>query len=264
MSTTITVASYNIHHGIGVDGRLDLQRTADVIRRRDADVVGLQEVDRAYRSRSEFVDQLDVLSETLGMETAFGPAMERSTDRGPDDRPGQYGVALMSEHPIRDATVVSLPSPSDSEPRVLLQGTVDLTDGPAIHVSTTHLGLTRSVRSRQAASIADAVSGSEPSVLVGDFNDPPGSPPIATVTDQMTDALERAGCGDHPTFPSPYVEPGPVDLGGRQTDYEVSVPWDRIDYVFTSSDLGVRDADVVESLASDHSVVVADLTIPST
>src|SRR5262245_47743521 len=43
---TIRVMTYNIHVGVGMDKKLDLQRIADVIKREHVDLVGLQEVDR--------------------------------------------------------------------------------------------------------------------------------------------------------------------------------------------------------------------------
>lgn len=42
-SDTVRVLIYNIHHGAGTDGRLDLERIAAVIRAQDPDVVLLQE-----------------------------------------------------------------------------------------------------------------------------------------------------------------------------------------------------------------------------
>ena len=42
----LTVVSYNIHRGVGLDRRLDLDRIADVIAETAPDVVGLQEVIR--------------------------------------------------------------------------------------------------------------------------------------------------------------------------------------------------------------------------
>ncbi|HTL30639.1 MAG TPA: endonuclease/exonuclease/phosphatase family protein, partial [Tepidisphaeraceae bacterium] len=45
-SQKITVLTYNIHHGAGTDGKYDLQRLADVIKKSGADLVALQEVDR--------------------------------------------------------------------------------------------------------------------------------------------------------------------------------------------------------------------------
>ena len=53
----MTALTYNIHHGEGVDGRLDLERIADVIRSSGADVVFLQEVDRGTQ-RAGGVDQV--------------------------------------------------------------------------------------------------------------------------------------------------------------------------------------------------------------
>jgi hypothetical protein len=54
---SVTVASYNIHHGVGEDDQLDLDRIAEQIRTSGADIIGLQEVDRHWSSRSDFVDQ---------------------------------------------------------------------------------------------------------------------------------------------------------------------------------------------------------------
>ena len=47
---------WNIHHGEGTDGKIDLQRLADVIAKESPDVVMLQEVDRNM-PRSGKVDQ---------------------------------------------------------------------------------------------------------------------------------------------------------------------------------------------------------------
>ncbi len=68
--------TFNIHHGVGVDGRLDLQRTAETIESQQIDVVGLQEVDRRFADRSEFADQARVLSRMLGMRLAYGAALD--------------------------------------------------------------------------------------------------------------------------------------------------------------------------------------------
>ena len=42
----LTVISYNIRHGQGMDGKVDLPRIAEVIRTSGAQVALLQEVDR--------------------------------------------------------------------------------------------------------------------------------------------------------------------------------------------------------------------------
>lgn len=257
MAADVRVATYNIHRGVGIDGRLDLERVADVLARTDADLVGLQEVDRRYRASTGFADQLSILGDRLGVETAFGPALERPPEEGNDEQRGQYGVAALSRHPIRDSEVVPLAHEPAGERRVLLQSTVDVTGGPAIEFCTTHLGLSSAIRRQQAADVLEATDATAPSVIVGDFNATPGSPPIEALTERFDDAFEEAGAGNVPTFPSPYVEPG-----DDPSSYAVSVPDRRIDYVFPAPGVHVTGVDVVESLASDHSLVVADLRVP--
>ena len=52
------VLTYNIHHGAGIDGVLDLERIAQVIEQSGADVIGLQEVDNHWSARSNWVTRL--------------------------------------------------------------------------------------------------------------------------------------------------------------------------------------------------------------
>nr|WP_242069322.1 endonuclease/exonuclease/phosphatase family protein [Paenibacillus dendritiformis] len=66
-AASLTVMSYNIQHGRGMDDRYDPARIADVIRRAGAGVVGLQEVDRHFDKRSNYEDTITVLAARLGM-----------------------------------------------------------------------------------------------------------------------------------------------------------------------------------------------------
>ena len=47
----LTFASYNIHKGIGVDGRRDADRIVTVLREINADVIALQECDYRFGER---------------------------------------------------------------------------------------------------------------------------------------------------------------------------------------------------------------------
>jgi len=49
----IKIITYNIRYGLGLDQRYDLDRIADTVR--DADIIGLQEVERFWR-RSGMID----------------------------------------------------------------------------------------------------------------------------------------------------------------------------------------------------------------
>src|ERR671939_18988 len=81
---TLKVMTYNIHVGVGMDKKLDLQRIADVIRQEKPDLVGLQEVDRNVK-RTEGKDEIAELAAMTQMQFAFAPNL--------DYKGGKYGVA---------------------------------------------------------------------------------------------------------------------------------------------------------------------------
>src|ERR1700674_4341999 len=78
--STLRVLTYNIHHGEGTDGRVDLSRLAGVMKSVQPDIVALQEVDRGTE-RSGGVDQLAELERLTGMHAEFGKTMDYSGGR---------------------------------------------------------------------------------------------------------------------------------------------------------------------------------------
>jgi endonuclease/exonuclease/phosphatase family metal-dependent hydrolase len=86
----LVVASYNIHRGVGLDRRRDLDRIAAVIEEMRPDVVGLQEVVRAAGPAQ--ADQAGYLARRLGMELVMGVTRELAG--------GLYGNALLTRLPI--------------------------------------------------------------------------------------------------------------------------------------------------------------------
>lgn len=67
---TLRVMTYNIHVGVGMDKKLDLQRIAEVINAEHPDLVGLQEVDRGVK-RTEGKDEIAELAKLTAMNYAF-------------------------------------------------------------------------------------------------------------------------------------------------------------------------------------------------
>jgi endonuclease/exonuclease/phosphatase family metal-dependent hydrolase len=66
----LRVGTFNLRHGVGVDSILDLQRAAAVIEEMDAEIVGLQELDRGVQ-RSGGLDQPRLLGELTGYDVRF-------------------------------------------------------------------------------------------------------------------------------------------------------------------------------------------------
>lgn len=119
----------------------------------------------------------------------------------------------------------------------------DLGLGPArLRVISTHLGLRPEERGLHAGDLlveVDRYNG--PSVVGADLNAHPHQQAATALAERMHDAWE------------PSIGPGHT--------YPAGAPAARIDYVFVTGQIAVRDADVVPTEASDHLPVVAELEL---
>lgn len=242
----LVVMSYNIHAGKDAQQQHNLERVAAIIADAGADIVLLQEVDRATR-RSGGEDHLAELARLTGMHSAFGKSL--------DFQDGEYGIALLSRFPIERSSVLPLAvtPPQERaggayEPRVALHALVATPRG-RLHVVNTHLDPGREPVFRHQeitgilAYIARNVPAAEPLLLGGDLNARPDTPEIIALDLHFVDAWRA--CGD----------------GGAGHTFPAHAPDRRIDYLMLR---GVRcsTARVLATEASDHRPVVAGVTFP--
>ncbi|WP_341897825.1 endonuclease/exonuclease/phosphatase family protein [Ferrovibrio terrae] len=157
-AAVIRVLTWNVHAGIGPDGRYDLPRIAALVRRHEPDIVALQEIDSRGRDDNAFT----YLAQSLGSHAA-----EAKTLVTPD---GDYGHALISRWPMTEVAIHDL-SVSKREPRRAIETTVLTPAGP-LHLASVHLGLGFRERRQQAAMLS-AIAGTarQTTVMLGDFND---------------------------------------------------------------------------------------------
>jgi endonuclease/exonuclease/phosphatase family metal-dependent hydrolase len=151
----LRVATYNIHKGRGLDGRVRLERILEVLAEVDADIVALQEV---------LAPHAEVLARGTGMHAAFGPTRELPS--------GPYGNLCLSRFPLVGHARFNLTC-RPFEPRGCLRADVDL-GGRPLHVFNVHLGLNYRERILQAVRLARFFErGDLPGgrVVLGDFNE---------------------------------------------------------------------------------------------
>ncbi|KUK89278.1 MAG: endonuclease/exonuclease/phosphatase [Marinimicrobia bacterium 46_43] len=100
MATPLTVMTYNIRHGLGIDDVLDFSRVVETIREIDPDILILNEVDQE-NPRSAGLRQAEIIAMELNMSYFFSPVESRSN----------YGNAVLSKFPIKDEFGFVLPRP---------------------------------------------------------------------------------------------------------------------------------------------------------
>ncbi|HVK09665.1 MAG TPA: endonuclease/exonuclease/phosphatase family protein [Gemmataceae bacterium] len=231
---TLRVLSYNVHHGEGTDGKLDLARIAKVITTAKPDLVALQEIDRGAK-RTGGVDQAAELARLTGLHVEFGKAI--------DLQGGAYGLATLSRYPLHGARVHPLPGKKGQEARIVLEARVEVGAGRAITFLNTHFQHDdAATRAEQAAKVSDLFAGADgPVVLAGDLNATPESEPMKALAKHWTPAT-------------------PFDRGLKTIP--AGAPKSQIDYVLVrpAGRFKVVEATVIEEkVASDHRPVLAVL-----
>jgi endonuclease/exonuclease/phosphatase family metal-dependent hydrolase len=249
----VRLVTFNIHHGVGGDGRHDLPRLARLLADANPDVICLQEVDRHFGQRSQHVDQALLLSRALHMELAWASSIDQPPRAGQTER-RQYGNALLSRLPIVVSAVHRLPG--GGEPRSAVRSLVEL-DGAALWVTTTHLSSSSAAdRAAQAAAVAALhTDPREPGVLVGDLNADAGAPELAALRERFTDAWQLAAARSD--------QAGAFSLRRDQgLTHPARRPRVRIDQVWVSAGVAVADARVLDgSSTSDHHPLLVDLEV---
>jgi endonuclease/exonuclease/phosphatase family metal-dependent hydrolase len=159
---SLRLLSYNLHHGEGTDGKVDLVRIANYIKLQQPDIVFLQEIDNIC-TRSGKVDQTAKLAKLTGMTQHFAKFM--------DFQGGEYGMALLTKLPVIETRTVTLPA--GDEPRSAAVMTVKTANGP-LTVSSIHFYNTEAQRLAQAKTLVAGIGEKTPNIiLMGDFNSEP-------------------------------------------------------------------------------------------
>ena len=234
---TVRVMTYNIHVGVGMDKKLDLQRIADVINRERPDLIGLQEVDRGVK-RTEGKDEIAELAAMTQMHSAFAHNL--------DYQGGQYGVAILSRFPITHVDHRKYENKRVAERRGMLRVEVDV-GGKVLHFVSTHLDYQHADgRLYEAEQLLRFLAEIKAQLIIaGDFNDEPSGSTYKLMLGRLSDLWVSSRAK------------------GEGLSYPADKPVKRIDYVFARpvERIKAKRAWVVNTLASDHLPVVADLEI---
>lgn len=243
---TIRVMTWNIHHGEGLDGTIDVDRIAKLILKENVDIVAVQEIDRGVE-RSERIDIITSLADLTDMTYAFGKTI--------DYQGGTYGNGFLTRFPILEESNTLYRETRGREPRGLLMLIVEY-KGEEIVVANTHFDSSSddTIRAEHALELSGLLRRfeSRPTILFGDLNDLPQSKTLEILKNGFSDAWEAVGLGNGFTYPA--HEPG------KRIDYVLFRTNPKPDSVSAPLRLRPAVARVVRSAASDHLPVIVDFT----
>ena len=225
---TLRIMSYNIRNCRGLDNIYDIQRTADVIRNSDADIIAIQEVDSVTR-RSKGVDIADTLAILCKMHAYYSTAIEYDG--------GKYGVAILSRKKAIATYRAALPGREEKR-------TILIAEYPELTFACTHLSLNEEDR-MASLEIIDSIAKEckKPFIIAGDLNDNPQSPFIK----ELSRNWKIIAPNEEPTFPA-------------------DKPSVTIDYIAAKKECG-REIKAVDSrvfeepTASDHRPIATTIII---
>lgn len=238
--SSLKIMSFNVRHCEGMDGRIDVARTAARIRAENPDFACLQEIDRRT-ARTQGIDQPYELGRLTGLHATFAKAIPY--------RGGEYGLLMLSrEKPL---AVERIPLPG-KEPRVLL-----VCEFADVVVATSHLSVdTDADRAASVPLIRRAFAKyAKPVFFTGDWNATPDSDVVASLGEFLT-ILSETKCQTFHGCPIRGLDGRPLDMATFCIDY---IACDRTH----AAAFKVTDAHVVEDrVTSDHAPIVATF-VPS-
>jgi len=165
-ASTLTLMSYNIRGGLGMDGFWDISRSINVVKKVRPDVLCLQEVDvgtdRSYGAR-----------EPQMMGHILRPIWRWSFSKTLDTMNGEYGIAMLyEEKPLKTEKLLYPKLVEKNEPRSLL-----VNEFKDYVVCSTHMSLIDEERPLGLKTIDGVLVryASKPVFVCGDWNATPDS-----------------------------------------------------------------------------------------
>jgi endonuclease/exonuclease/phosphatase family metal-dependent hydrolase len=166
-TSTLKVMQYNTHHGVGTDGRYNLDRIATVIANQRPDVVSLNEVmyNSSYGNGENQTETYKRLLQQKTGQTWY--CIYARMDGNWSSTAWSTGNALCSRYAFRTTTKYALSTGAHS----VAHGTI-VVNGRTINLFSTHVSWSnsswRTTETRQVKSIAS--TWSENRIVMGDFN----------------------------------------------------------------------------------------------
>jgi len=234
----LTIVTYNINHGEGVDGLYSSIRIARTLEQYDPDLIALQDVDMSTNRVNQDL-QIEIIAKHLEMFYLFGKTV--------DYIGGEYGNAILSKYPIISSQNSDISPYNAPEKRRLLRATIDL-GFKTLKFYSTKFGIMDDEIIYNSERIGKFINRMEPDYPVifgGDFGVKPYSLLLKDLMNNMIDLGTR--------------------FNNQSTTYPTRIMSRRLDYILINKYVEPMEylipVDSLSTISSDHLPVVAKVRI---
>ena len=236
----LRIATYNIRAGLsdGYFRKKDYHKAAEAVAAINADIITLNEVGK--KLPKDISDHAGFIADKCGYKY-YHFAVAHLFGEYP------YGNAILSKFPIEQyaeipVRILRSPVPGIYEPRCILS--THIAAETPVRVICTHLGLFPDEQRRGLRLISSLIESEEklPTIVTGDMNIS-GHRPVIT---EKYGLKLRDAC---------------VLLNSPVNTYPSSRPRKRLDYIFVSEGIEVKRVYTIDTKASDHLPLAAEISI---
>ena len=232
--SSITVMTFNIQGANDAHAQKSFQQQLAVIRKVSTDIVAMQETDTARISLNNN-DYVRFYADSLGYYSYYGPSTVAGT----------FGTAILSKYPLQNTRTVY--TYSDTDEIGVAEAEIDVNGFP-ITIYDVHPDGSDLAKMTFVEALLQRSQSKPYAIALGDYNLPDTQPAY-----QLLDGVfSNAWTSVYPT----KVSPDGVNMSGP----------DRIDHIFVSHSLGVRNPVYLlpPASGSDHPVHWAEIlfTVP--
>ena len=229
----LKIMSFNTQHCKNfISKKIDYNSIANLIKKYDIDVIGLNEI---FGNFLIIKSQVSKIAKKLGYYYYFGKATDIAFRK--------YGNAIISKYPILNTEIIHIPYPikfkKHYQKRTILKVNI-LVNNKVLHIYITHLGLNTDEQENGINALIKNVSNKK-TIVMGDFNMTPDNNIIKPINNILCDTS--------------------IKFNNNLKSWPSNDPKYKLDYIFVSNDIEIIYADILNEIISDHLPYIAKIEL---
>lgn len=243
----LKVITFNMHHGKGIDGLIDVERQANFLKQYNPDIVFLQEIDM-YTKRTYYANQIRLFSKEMRLNYS---SMENNITL----QEGFYGDGIISRFPISFSVNYLMPRINiNNEQRGVLRNKIIL-GNTSINLFSAHLSTNQDERILSCKEISKIIeklsSNNTINILGGDFN-------IGKIRLGKGNYIyEQKDCFEEYEILEKVLK----RVNNTEPTWHSDTQSACIDTIFYSNNIELVDFKTLDTDYSDHAAVLAEFNI---